>query len=199
MIRTGTAARRGAALSTTVAVLLAVGLAGCSGGDVTPAGKAPATSGPVAGSSDSPSATDSAPTVPGAGSFTPGTGSVAGADAEWTLTSLTDATGTVTSPLPAPTLDLRTRGEVTGNGGCNSFRAAYDGDADALRVSPVLSTRRACVRGGDLEARYLAALEKVTAAKSGPDLTLTGPGVSLVFSKDEKRSADDRDTQPGDD
>jgi putative lipoprotein len=84
------------------------------------------------------------------------------------------------------TLEFGADGRVAGTGGCNRYGGTYTaGDEDALTVSAVFSTRRACMGEGlmEQEQAYFAALESVTAyAISGGQLTITyGDGDQMVF------------------
>jgi heat shock protein HslJ len=171
-------------------LVVATVLAGCAATGTVHTGDQPATSGPVKGSGDDAGSGDSAGDGGGTASGAPsaGSGSIDGAAAEWTLVSLADGTGTVTDPLPAPTIDLRSAGAMQGSGGCNTYSASYSGTAAALTISPVLATKRACASGSALESRYFAALEGVTSATvAGSDLTMRGDGVALTFRQDAQQ------------
>lgn len=51
---------------------------------------------------------------------------------------------------------------VSGSGGCNRFAGAYALDGDKLALRGVVSTKRACLGGGQVESRFLSALSEVT-------------------------------------
>lgn len=60
-----------------------------------------------------------------------------------------------------------------GFGGCNRFSARYELDGEKLRFRELVSTKRACAEGLDLESDYLAALGRVASwSRSGERLTL---------------------------
>lgn len=62
-----------------------------------------------------------------------------------------------------PTLRLEPGGQASGWAGCNTFRASYTLEGQALRLGPVLTTRRACA-SEELqrqETRYLRQLEGI--------------------------------------
>lgn len=67
----------------------------------------------------------------------------------------------------------RGRREVRGHTGCNRLRGRYELDGDEIQFSSVSTTRKACPEAGDLEQRFLKALEGVTRLQvSGDRLTL---------------------------
>ena len=84
------------------------------------------------------------------------------------------------------TLQFTTDGKLAGNAGCNNYSGSYNVDNGALTVSPIVSTRRACVDGPTTqqESAYLALLQ---AAKSytldgGTLIITTTDGQQIVFS-----------------
>jgi len=62
------------------------------------------------------------------------------------------------------TLSFAETGRISGDAGCNRFSGAVQLDADnALRIGPVMSTKRGCADAGmmRLEAEYLRSLDQV--------------------------------------
>lgn len=76
----------------------------------------------------------------------------------WVLTALgtTDVTPAVRNPAH---LSFAEATRVTGATGCNRLNGDVTIEAKTMRFGAVVSTRMACVNGGDLEARFLAAIE----------------------------------------
>lgn len=109
------------------------------------------------------------------------------AGTSWQLVSY----GTGDAPTPAldghaVTLQFTTDGQLAGNGGCNLYNGSYSVDNGALTVSPVVSTRRACIDDPvtQQESAYLALLQ---AAKSytldgGRLILTTSDGQQITFS-----------------
>jgi heat shock protein HslJ len=70
-------------------------------------------------------------------------------------------------------------GVASGNGGCNRMRGPYTRDGDALRIGPLIATRRACIDEdrNRQETDFLGALETTQRYAIGGDtLTLFGDG-----------------------
>ena len=68
-------------------------------------------------------------------------------------------------------------GRASGNGGCNRMSGPYVRDGGALRIGPLVSTKRACVdeERNRQETDFLGALERTRRhAVSGDTLTLLG-------------------------
>ncbi len=80
----------------------------------------------------------------------------------WEVTGFNNGRTAVVSPLlgTAPTL-VFDAGSVTGNAGCNSFRATYTEDENRVAIGPAALTRKACPGDGvmDQERELIAALE----------------------------------------
>ena len=79
----------------------------------------------------------------------------------WRATGINNGKGAVTTVTgtAAVTAIFDNAGMVTGNGGCNSYRATYTtGSGNALSVSNLSATAMACA-AGDTEAQYFAALK----------------------------------------
>lgn len=71
---------------------------------------------------------------------------------------------------------------ISGQGPCNSYHTENRAAWPAVDLSPIASTRRACITEGG-EGAFHAALGQVTAAERNADgLTLTGPDHTLRFS-----------------
>jgi heat shock protein HslJ len=109
-----------------------------------------------------------------------------GITGNWRLVSGADAKGAFTtgSAVVTFTLDGQSSG---GRGPCNSFGATTTGaTTGAISVVVGIHTDMACMDPelNATEARYFAALDKVTtAALERGTLTLTGNGDSLVFTR----------------
>jgi heat shock protein HslJ len=55
------------------------------------------------------------------------------------------------------------QGTVSGNAGCNTFRAPYSADGNRVKIGPAVTTRKACAGERMVQERaFLAALESVT-------------------------------------
>lgn len=67
-------------------------------------------------------------------------------------------------------LDFGTDGRLAGHTSCNTLRAAYALDGDALKIGPIATTRMACAeREREQEDRVLTALELARTARVRPD------------------------------
>lgn len=63
-------------------------------------------------------------------------------------------------------LDFGTDGRLTGHTSCNTLRASYTLDGDALKIGPIATTRMACgQRELEQEDRVLTALELARTAR----------------------------------
>ncbi|UQN10164.1 META domain-containing protein [Deinococcus sp. QL22] len=85
------------------------------------------------------------------------------------------------------TVTFSADGQISGSGGCNTFRGRYNVDDQALSVGPLASTRRACP-SPELQAqeqRFLQDLQQVTRLEvTGALLTLvTRDGRRLQFAR----------------
>jgi heat shock protein HslJ len=79
----------------------------------------------------------------------------------WEVTGFHDGRDAVVSPAVGTTLTLRFEGGfVTGQAGCNAYRAPYAQKDDSLEVGAIVATKKACADDGVLEQerRFLAAL-----------------------------------------
>ena len=120
-----------------------------------------------------------------------GTGQTQSITGTWQLASGSDGTGTI---LPGEaTVTFIFNGQNSGgHGPCNSFGATSTGTTTGpVTITLGIHTEMACV-GGDpdpntTEARYFAALDKITtAAMTNGKLVLTGGGDSLQFTRAKK-------------
>jgi heat shock protein HslJ len=132
------------------ALILTAVLAACTSDD--------ATETPGAGA---PSDPETSPTATTESDETP-VGQVNLVNTQWTLESFETA-GEITPVLGETplTLNFEEEGQAGGDGGCNSFSAGYQLEAETIMFSEIVSTLRACA-DDDLtqqEAQYLAALE----------------------------------------
>jgi heat shock protein HslJ len=83
----------------------------------------------------------------------------------WKVTGYNNGRQAVVSPLKDTTLTLTFKdGTVSGNAGCNTFRASYTRDGDKLTIGPAVATRKACSGKGVMqqEQEFLAALATTT-------------------------------------
>jgi heat shock protein HslJ len=83
----------------------------------------------------------------------------------WTVTGYNNGRQAVVSPAPGTELSLAFAedGSLSGNAGCNSFRASYTVDGDRMTVGPAATTRKFCgPEVMDQERAFLAALGSVT-------------------------------------
>lgn len=106
-------------------------------------------------------------------------------DGSWHLVSGSDGQGVF--DLAGREVTLVVEGdEVGGTSACNLYFGTVSVDGDAVDVSGLGGTEMGCDPPVmDLEQRYLAALGAVDrAARTGDDLTLTGPDVALDLSLD---------------
>jgi heat shock protein HslJ len=103
---------------------------------------------------------------------------------EWALGSVYSGE-TVASAVEesAVSMTLREDGTVAGTTGCNRYHGAYTTDGDALRLSAIASTKRACGEAiMDQERVFLGALDAVRGFTiEGDQLTLLDEGGSPVL------------------
>jgi heat shock protein HslJ len=173
-------ARHAVTIAAAASVLVgALALSGCAA--VSGLGAPPASGGPT--SSGTPSSgppTSGPPSTPSA----PGQ-SIAGG---WVLISGQDGSKAITPSGATVTLTIN-GADSGGSGGCNAFGAVASGSTTGpftIRVG--IHTDMACV--GDernvTEHEYFDALGSIsTAALSGGELTLSGPGASLKFRRSD--------------
>jgi putative lipoprotein len=126
-------------------------------------------------------------TNPPSQSTPPPVGTDALAGSKWQLTSINGATLVNASAQPKPvTLEFGSKGEVNGNGGCNSYGGTYTVQNDSLTFSPIISTKMACVDEGMMqqENQYFQILQSSSKFSLAPEtLTVTGNGPdTLVFT-----------------
>ncbi|CAN5812879.1 hypothetical protein BH23GEM3_BH23GEM3_14020 [soil metagenome] len=80
---------------------------------------------------------------------------------EWRVTRLESAETTGRRP---PTLLFAADGALTGDGGCNLFRATYEITGEGIQIGPALATRMACVEPelNSQETQFFTLLEQAT-------------------------------------
>ncbi|MEX1182707.1 MAG: META domain-containing protein, partial [Gemmatimonadota bacterium] len=80
---------------------------------------------------------------------------------EWSVTHLE---GVATSSQRQPTLSFAAAGALTGDGGCNQYRATYEITGEGIDIGPALATRRACAEPelNRQETQFFQLLEQVT-------------------------------------
>ena len=72
--------------------------------------------------------------------------------------------------------------QISGQGPCNMYNAQNRAEWPAVDLSPIASTRRACITEGG-EAGYFTALGQTSMAqRSGDMLVLSGPQYTLRFT-----------------
>jgi len=78
------------------------------------------------------------------------------------------------APAGAREAHLRfTADRVSGFTGCNNLTGGYERDGERLRFKPLAMTRMACLPAGDLEARFVSAINATTSHRlSGGTLEL---------------------------
>lgn len=78
------------------------------------------------------------------------------------------------APVGAREAHLRFAADrVSGFTGCNSLTGGFERDGDRLRFKPLAMTRMACLPAGDLEARFVSAVNATTSHRvSGGTLEL---------------------------
>jgi copper homeostasis protein (lipoprotein) len=81
-------------------------------------------------------------------------------DTNWVLTRLGNEPIVLDDNMREPRFMLSSAdNRISGFGGCNNFTGEYSVTGTSMRLGPLATTLRACAAGGDLEARFLAALE----------------------------------------
>jgi heat shock protein HslJ len=132
-----------------------------------------------AGSASPPATTPSAAPSAGTG------GGMVDATGDWRLTSGTNA-GAAIPIVPDSDITMTVAGtQVSGRSACNSYGGEVIVKDGVVQFGPLMSTEMACpdpIMAS--EAAYLAALAGVRAAAlDGDTLTLSGPGVELVYER----------------
>jgi len=79
----------------------------------------------------------------------------------WKLVQLGNKQVTAADQQQEANLVFRAEGRVTGSGGCNRLTGSYIANEHSLRFNGMASTRMACMRGMEIEDRFLATLEHV--------------------------------------
>lgn len=104
----------------------------------------------------------------------------------WRVHSLINDRHSISGVPEAPTLRIEfgADGSVSGDAGCNTFRGSYTVSGDALSLSPLRTTRKACPEPVmALEAQLLAALGRVATFRLGHhELDLFDPDGARVAS-----------------
>ena len=114
----------------------------------------------------------------------PGAEAVAFEGTTWQLSEYATEGG---AAVPVPQLVAATAtfadGLVSGNGGCNNYRASYTLDADAIAIGEISGTLIACQGpAGAVETAFFATFPKMTTvAVEGETLELTGDGGKLIL------------------
>lgn len=82
----------------------------------------------------------------------------------WNVTGYNNGRQAVLSPLPDTRLTLSfENGAVSGQAGCNTFRATYSLQGDRITIGPPATTRKACAEDVMAQERaFLTALESVS-------------------------------------
>lgn len=83
--------------------------------------------------------------------------------------------------VPANATLMIAGNQISGQGPCNAYNAQNSAAWPAVALSPIASTRRACITEGG-EAGYFAALGQTNMAqRSGDMLVLSGPQYTMRF------------------
>ncbi len=109
------------------------------------------------------------------------------ATGDWRLVSGTNA-GAAIPLLPGVEITLSVEGShVSGRSACNQYGGDVVVEGGVIRFGPMAMTEMACEEPAmTAEAAYAAALGNVrAAARDGDRLTLSGPGVELVYERVE--------------
>jgi heat shock protein HslJ len=111
---------------------------------------------------------------------------------DWTVTALHRPGGEAELvPGTEITATFSRGGRLTGSGGCNSYRATYTRDGDAIEISPPAATRKACGDPAGVmeqEAAYLSALARVVAHRlDGDILRLLAPDDTVLVTLERIR------------
>ena len=107
---------------------------------------------------------------------------------KWEVTGFYTGTA-ITSPVVGSKLTADfAKGQVSGNGGCNTFSGSYTLNGNSIKIGPLAATQRACLEDDitTQEQQYLAALEladtfTVTGARL--DLQRADGGIAVTFVK----------------
>ena len=89
------------------------------------------------------------------------TGSAALSGSSWIVTGYNNGKQAVVSTMAGTdlTANFGADGNLTGNGGCNTYSATYKVDGDKISIGPAVSTKKACEQAVmDQETQYLTAL-----------------------------------------
>lgn len=135
--------------------------------------------------SPAPSASPGAPSASATAGSTPGGSGQVDATGDWRLTKGTNA-GAAIPIAPDADITLTVEGStVSGRSACNQYGGQVVVKDGVVQFGDLFSTEMACAEPiMASEAAYHAALAGVRAAsRDGDTLTLTGPGVELVFGK----------------
>jgi heat shock protein HslJ/uncharacterized membrane protein len=87
------------------------------------------------------------------------------AGVSWEVTGYNNGRQAVVGPLPGTRLTIAFKdGQVSGSGGCNSFRGPFTVDGNALSIGPLATTRKLCSAEGVMaqEREFIAALQTAT-------------------------------------
>ena len=107
---------------------------------------------------------------------------------KWEVTGFYTGTA-ITSPVVGSKLTADfAKGQVSGDGGCNTFSGGYTLNGSSIKIGPLAATQRACLENdiSTQEQQYLAALElaatyTVTGARL--DLQRADGGIAVTFVK----------------
>jgi heat shock protein HslJ len=105
----------------------------------------------------------------------------------WTVTALRRPGGEAElAPGTEITASFARGGRLTGSGGCNSYRATYTRDGDAIEISSPASTRMACAEPAGVmeqESAYLDALGRAVRSRlDGDTLQLLAPDDTVLVT-----------------
>jgi heat shock protein HslJ len=99
----------------------------------------------------------------------------------WRLTRLDDKPVKLAENQREPNIVFRAaENRVSGFSGCNGFGGAYKVNGDEITLKGIISTKRACLKGMEIEGQFFSALNKVSKWK------ITGQELELYDAGDNK-------------
>ena len=81
-------------------------------------------------------------------------------DTYWELSSIRGETEMLTSNEQKPNIMFHTEGGVSGFSGCNSYTGQYTEADDQLELGNLMMTMKACTKTGNMELRFMQALNE---------------------------------------
>lgn len=129
----------------------------------------------------------------------PKTGSLAGDTADknnamaslpipsaWVITTCSQNGKTVAAVNDKGFIAIRD-GQIGGNSGCNGFGGDWTGNASKMKVPGVMATKMYCEDAAEQERMVFDLLNGTVATNvSGNELTMTGSGITLTLTRNDK-------------